>query len=207
MNKTILKYLNDTEEEVTLTADEDTTIILLGIEPGSKELNIELKKAGASANILGIFIGHEGEMKIRTIQHHLASNTTSDLLFKTILFNNARFDYQGLIKIDKVAQNSNAYQRNDNILMSGSSHSAGQGPKVDTKPELEILANEVRCTHGATIGKLDEEQIYYLMTRGLSRDKAVEILLEGFLGEVIERIDDEEKREEIKKIIIEKLRN
>lgn len=230
MSRVVINYINQDDKAITLPVkkDEDVTIVLVGpsttLSTGQapenpdrsqdseqvleKEIIIELKEEGASAKILGIFIGHEGEMIVRTTQHHQAPDTTSDLLFKTILFDRGKFDYQGLIKIDKVAQNSNAYQRNDNLLIGDPSTtlSTGQAPQVYTKPILEIEANEVRCTHGATIGKLDEEQIYYLMTRGLSRSQAVEILLEGFLGEVIERIDDEAKREKVREIIFKELK-
>lgn len=178
-------------QKTTLTVDRDNlTYVLLADQPGEKELTIELVKEGIEVKLLGIFIGRQGDMLVRTIQHHVSRHTTSNLLFKTVLLDEARFDYRGLIKIDRDAQGSNAYQRNDNLLL----HEKAQ---VETQPELEILANEVRCTHGATVGKLDEEQLYYLMTRGLKREQAEHTLLEGFLGEVVERIDDLQVREQV----------
>jgi Fe-S cluster assembly protein SufD len=176
---------------ITLTADrENLTYIILADQPGEKEVTVELAKEGIEVELLGIFIGRQGEMKVRTTQHHVKPHGTSNLLFKTVLLDEAKFDYRGLIKIDPNAQGSNAYQRNDNLVL----HDKAQ---VETQPELEIEANEVRCTHGATVGKLDEEQLYYLMTRGLALEQAEQILLTGFLGEVVDKIDDLQVRDKV----------
>lgn len=198
MSRVIVEQLIQSDEKVTLNVDKNITYILVGLEPGDKEIEVVLTKEGVEAKILGLFVLQEGEVKIHTLQHHQAPNATSDLMFKSIVLGNAKFNYQGMIKIDHEAQGSNAYQRNDNLVMH-------EQALVDTKPELEILANEVRCTHGATVGKLDEEQIYYLMTRGMTREQAVQVLLEGFLGEVIDRVDDEDVREDLRKQIAEAL--
>ena len=212
MSEIIFKKIDESDKKIILPVaeGEEVTFILIGTEPGEKEIIVELKGEGARAQILGLFILQEGEVKVRTIQHHQAPNTTSDLLFKTILLDKARspfetlreggkFDYQGLIKIDKKAQGANAYQRNDNLMV-------GSATKVKTKPDLEILADDVRCTHGATVGKPNEDQLFYLHSRGLTKNQAEYILIEGFLAEVIDRIEDEKKRKEVKKIVIEKLK-
>lgn len=191
MPKIIVEQLDNHDKKVVLNVVENITYVLVGTRAGEKEIEVALTKQGVEAKILGLFILREGEVKIHTLQHHQAPHATSDLLFKSIVLGSAQLDYQGMIKIDHEAQGSNAYQRNDNLVMH-------EQARVNTKPELEILANEVRCTHGATVGKLDEEQIYYLMSRGLSREAAIQVLLEGFLGEVIGRIDEEKIQQELR---------
>jgi len=159
-------------------------IFLLGKNAQRGEVKIIIKGKKAQVQILGLIIA-AGEQKIElyTLQDHLKPESVSDLLVKSILFDRAKFNYQGLIKIEKDAQKSNAYQKNQNLLMSKSAW-------ADSRPYLEILANDVRCTHGATIGKIDEEQLYYLKTRGLEEKLATKLLINGFLREVIERIPD-----------------
>ncbi len=161
---------------------------------------IELVGEGARANILGILIGKgEEEYSIHTIQRHLAANTKSDLLIKSVLFDNSKLTYDGLIKIEKDAQRSNAYQRNENLVMN-------EGVKVDSKPELEILANDVRCTHGATIGKIDIEQIFYLQSRGLTKKQAEGLIIAGFLEGVVGRIEDKVLQQVVRDKIAESLK-
>ncbi|MBI4129898.1 SufD family Fe-S cluster assembly protein [Candidatus Roizmanbacteria bacterium] len=173
----------------TVKKGEKKTIIV----DRSGEYTIELIGEGAEANIVGIFIGRGNEVfTIHTIQHHKAPNTISDLLIKSVLRDKSKLYYDGLIRIDKKAQKSNAYQRNENLLMSGDAH-------VESKPELEILANDVRCTHGATMGMVDEEEIFYLMSRGINRKEAEQIIIEGFLQGVLDRIEDKKKKEVIRK--------
>lgn len=143
---------------------------------------VELRGKGAEALIVGAMkiTGNEN-VTIHTVQHHMAPDTKSDLLIKAVLYDKARLMYDGLIKIDKTAQHANAYQRQENLLMSDSVH-------VESKPELEIKANEVRCTHGATMGMIDEEQVFYLMSRGLFRSIAEDLIVEGFLESALEKI-------------------
>jgi Fe-S cluster assembly protein SufD len=208
MPKIIVNYLHEGEQKVRLpvTKDEDVTFVLIGMNPGEKEVVIELEGEGAEANILGLFVLSEGATKIRTTQRHAAPNTTSDLLFKSVLSGSAKFAYQGLIRIDRQAQGANAYQKNDNLLMDEESKPFDK-LRVTTEPELEILANEVRCTHGATIGKLDKESLFYLMSRGLSAPVAKQVMVKGFLQEVIERVPDSEVQEEITQLIVDELKN
>src|SRR3989338_4557715 len=153
----------------TLGKNEKKTIVI----DKSGDYVIELAGEGAEATILGAFVGKDDDdFKIHTLQLHKAPNTLSDLLIKTVMEGNAKFNYDGLIKIEKNAQKSNAYQRNENLLLSENAH-------VESKPELEIEANDVRCTHGATMGMIDEEEIFYLMSRGINRKDAEGIIVEG----------------------------
>lgn len=160
---------------------------------------VELAKEGEDVQILGLFIGRNNDQFIvRTTQRHRAPNTKSDLLIKSVLFDNSRLDYDGLIKIEKEAQGSDAYQRNENLVMN-------ENVRVDTKPELEILANSVRCTHGATVGKIDKDQLFYLKSRGLSKKEAEKLIIEGFFEGVLQKIEDRRLQKKIRDKINKRL--
>ncbi|OGG16661.1 hypothetical protein A3D78_07720 [Candidatus Gottesmanbacteria bacterium RIFCSPHIGHO2_02_FULL_39_14] len=148
-------------------------------------LSVIIKGKNAKVQILGLIIG-QGKQKINlfTLQDHLVQNSVSDLLVKSVLFDSSKFYYEGLIKIEKNAQKSNAYQKNQNLLMSANAW-------ADSRPKLEILANDVRCTHGVTIGKIDPEVLYYLKTRGLSEKQAEHLIIEGFFKDILDRIPDQ----------------
>ncbi len=116
-----------------------------------------------------------------TRQHHRTGNTTSDLMFKNVLRDAARTHYVGTIKVEKNANGTNAYQANRNLVLS-------EKVKCDTRPILEIESNRLRCTHGATVGRLDENQLYYLRSRGLTAAQAQNMLIEAFLEPILARI-------------------
>lgn len=181
MHRIVLDNLSNPSDVSITHEDGILYYVLYGFSTMEKRIEIHLTKEGAEADILGILIGREGECSISTLQHHQAPNTKSDLLVKTVLSGDAHFSYDGLIKIDRDAQKSNAYQRNENILLSSRA-------RVETKPELEILANDVRCTHGATIGRLNEEELFYLQSRGIEEKNAATMILRGFIEHVIARI-------------------
>ena len=148
----------------------------------SGSVNIEINSPDAEVFIYGVYIGRgKDNFKLNTIQHHKSGNNVSDLLVKGVFFDESKFIYEGLIRIDKKAQKSNAYQKNQNIIMS-------PGVFIDSRPFLEILANDVRCTHGSTTGKLSEDMLYYLQTRGIDYNKAEKLLIEGFVGDVFDRM-------------------
>lgn len=149
----------------------------------SGELNIEVEAKLAEVYIFGIYIGRGADnFKVNTIQNHKVGENVSDLLIKGVFFDESKFIYQGLIRIEKKAQKSNAYQKNQNLIMSPNVF-------VDSRPFLEILANDVRCTHGSTTGKLDAEQIYYLQSRGLAFASAEKVLIKGFIEDVFNKIE------------------
>jgi Fe-S cluster assembly protein SufD len=135
---------------------------------------------------------------LHTLQRHLVDHTTSDLLIKCALKDRARSIYQGLIQVSEGAQRTDAYQANRNLLLSNHA-------RADSIPGLEILANDVRCTHGATIGQVDEEQMFYLMTRGLARPEAQQLIVEAFFAPVLDRIPLEGVREQLKQVIERKI--
>ncbi len=144
----------------------------------SGKFTFDIKTSNVDLNIYGLFIGeNRDQFKVETIQRHLAPNSKSNLLIKGVFYGESKFIYEGLIRIEKEAQKSHAYQKNQNLIMSDKSF-------IDSRPFLEILANDVFCTHGSTTGKLNEEQIYYLRTRGLSINQAEKVLIDGFIKEI-----------------------
>lgn len=152
------------------------------LDSASGVFTFEIKASGVDLNIIGIYEGHNSDMyNLHTIQHHKAPNSTSNLLIKSVLNDESHFNYHGLIRIDEDCNGSHAYQKNQNLILSDKA-------VVKSEPDLEILSNEVFCTHGSTTGKPNEEQLYYLQTRGLSPKNAREIFVKGFLDEVREKM-------------------
>ena len=135
---------------------------------------------------------------MRTLQHHAAPHAYSDLLYKGALTDSAESVFRGLIRVDKGAQLTDAYQTNRNLLLS---EEAG----ARTLPNLEIEADDVRCSHGATVGQVDPGQLFYLMSRGLSRKQAERLLVFGFFDEVLGRIPVEGVRARIREAIERKI--
>jgi len=155
--------------------------------------------SGSRAFVNGFMFGDARQhFHLHTLQRHLQPHTTSDLLIKCCLKDRARSVYQGLIQVAKDAQRTDAYQANRNLLLSDLA-------RADSIPGLEILANDVRCTHGATLGHVDSEQLYYLMARGLPRLEAQRLIVEAFFEPVIERIPLETVRERLRGEIERKL--
>jgi Fe-S cluster assembly protein SufD len=184
---------------IAVEKNSDLTIIFIALGSVDFALDIELCGTGSTAKILGIVIGSGSELiKINTLQKHTVAHTVSDLHIKTVLAGNAHFAYDGIIAIDELAQQSNAYQRNDTLLLSPNA-------SAETKPALEIKANDVRCTHGATLGRIDQESVFYLRSRGLSSQQAESLITEGFLLALTEKIADAQIRAKISKKIIKHL--
>lgn len=195
-NVIIITELNKDQEFYVSDNEEKTFVIFLtGNKDQNGEVKIIIKGKNARVQILGMIIG-TGQQKINlyTLQDHLKPVSVSDLLIKSVLFDEARLNYSGLIKIEKNAQKSNAYQKNQNLLLSPHSW-------ADSRPKLEILANDVRCTHGATIGKIDPNQLYYLMSRGLNEKDSTKLLIEGFFNEVLWRIGEPKIQDKLAKEI------
>nr|BCX00937.1 MAG: Fe-S cluster assembly protein SufD [Bacteroidota bacterium] len=165
--------------------------VSLGARLSRAVIRAHLLEPGVAADLLGLYIV-DGDRYIEhdTLQDHIAPHTTSDLLYKGVLRDSALSVYSGLIRVHHGAQRSNAYQANRNLLLS-------RQARADSIPMLEIEANDVRCTHGASLGPVDEEHLFYLMARGLSRSEAEHLIVLGFLQEVLERIPVERVREEI----------
>ncbi len=130
-----------------------------------------------------VFAEDQQAFDYHTLQGHRSPNTRSDLLFKSALDDRSHSSYTGVIIIDRGAQRSDAYQANRNLLL-------GEGARADTEPMLEIEADDVRCTHGATVGPVDEEQLFYARSRGLAPDVAARLIVDGFFQEVFEKFGE-----------------
>ncbi len=171
----------------------------LGSKLAKANVETDLRGPGAHADLLGIFFGAgKQHFDFHTLQDHQAPNTFSDLLYKCALAGQAELVYTGLIRIAKQAQKSNAYQANRNLLLS-------QGAKADSIPMLEIEADDVRCTHGVAVGPVDEEQAFYLMSRGLSATESERLIVEGFFEQILKRIPAGDLREQLAEEITTRL--
>lgn len=187
------------QQKITVTENEEKVIVLVGQGSFDAQVSVEMTGAHARSIILGLFVCSEKDViKLHTQQLHTHGDTLSDLHVKTILFDRSVSSYHGDICIEPKAQRSNAYQRDDNLMMS-------QSARADSEPSLEILANDVRCTHGATIGKLDEEQLLYVRSRGIAVQAAREMLLSAFFHPVLARIPDEKLKIKIEHALVKKI--
>ncbi len=160
-----------------------------GSKKGKTRIQNDLVGTGATSRVTGAYFADgEQHLDYDTFQEHVAPNTESDFAFKGALRDHATTVWRGMIRVEPDAQKTNAYQENRNLLLSPDAH-------ADSIPGLEILANDVRCTHGATLGQVDREQLFYLMSRGLSRSEAERLIVRGFFQDVLDRIDLEPVRE------------
>lgn len=170
----------------------------------SGEIKIEILNKNISVEIFGIYFGEKNNnFSLKTTQHHLFPKSKSNLLIRGIFFDQSQFNYEGLIKIEKKAQNSFAYQKNQNLIFSSRC-------LIETKPYLEILANNVYCTHGATTGQLNKDQIHYLRSRGIKINLAKKLLVEGFFNEIFNQVKNfglENKIKKYQSIILNNLKN
>lgn len=170
------------KEEKCVVKEEGAHVFFLYNRSG--KLEIEIRKARAKIYVFGVFVGKKQDsFKVQTIQSHLSPASFSELSVKGVFFDESKIDYNGLIRIEKRARGSHAYQKNQNLLMSKSA-------SVESKPVLEILTDDVFCTHGSTTGQPDAEQIFYLQTRGLVEKAGRNLLAKGFLNEVFEKMFD-----------------
>ena len=190
-------------QRAVLERDAHLLNITVGLGGKLIKANVEtaLQGAGARADLLGIFFGADKQhFDVHTLQDHQAPNTFSDLLYKSALAGQAESIYTGLIRIAKQAQKTDAYQANRNLLLS-------QGAKADSVPMLEIEADNVRCTHGVAVGPVDEEQAFYLMSRGLSPTESERLIVEGFFEQILKRIPVGDLREQLAAEIAARMEN
>jgi Fe-S cluster assembly protein SufD len=160
-----------------------------GSKKGKIRIQNDLAGSGATSRVTGAYFADgDQHLDYDTFQEHIAPNTTSDFAFKGALRDTSSAVWRGMIRVEEDAQKTNAYQENRNLLLSKQAH-------ADSIPGLEILANDVRCTHGATLGQVDREQLFYLMARGLSRGEAERLIVRGFFQDVLDRIELEPVRE------------
>jgi Fe-S cluster assembly protein SufD len=155
-----------------------------GAGNGRVAMDTQLAGPGADAKVTGAYATHQRQhLDYATTQEHAAANTTSDLAFRGVLDGRSSTVWSGMIKVDPGAQQIDAFQESRNLLLTKKAH-------ADAIPGLEILANDVRCTHAAAIAQIDPEQLYYLRSRGLSLDDAKRLVIEGFLEATVERFEE-----------------
>lgn len=175
------------------TVDRDAsiqwTVAALGSKFSQVSQRVSLVGEGAYSQVNGVLFTQERQqLTYNTHQHHHAAHCRSDFLYKAALQDQSRTVWRGMIGVDPGAQKTDGYQRNDNLLLSDQA-------RADSIPGLEILADDVRCTHGSTSGKVDEELIFYAQSRGFTRKEAIRMIVTGFFQQIFDRITIESVRE------------
>ncbi len=192
-NKNIKYSFNNIEQNKNTISE--TFILSSGSNFFKSEVNCNLKGEHSSAFVNGIFsLDKNKHHEIRTTVNHLTENTKSYQLIKSVLEDSSKAAYQGKIFVNSDAQKTDGYQLSKAILLNKDS-------EFNAKPELEIYADDVKCSHGSASGSLNEESIFYLMSRGLNYNQARELLINGFLLDVVEKITDSEIKNLIKNMI------
>ena len=192
-NDNIKYFFSNIEQEKNSISE--TFILSSGSNFLKNEINCDLNGEYASAFVNGIFsLNNNNHHEIRTTINHLTENTKSYQLIKSVLEKNSNAVYQGKIFVNSDAQKTDGYQLSKAILLDKES-------EFNAKPELEIYADDVKCSHGSASGSLNEDSIFYLMSRGLSYQQSRELLINGFLLDVVEKITDSEIKNLIKNMI------
>jgi Fe-S cluster assembly protein SufD len=186
-----------------LVAGRDARITTLyttfGGDVSRADVQCRLRAPGSHVDMLGLYIA-DGTQHFdnQTLQDHLAPHASSNLLFKGALNDKGRSVFRGLIRVHPKAQRTDAYQTNRNLILS-------DGARADSLPNLEIQADDVRCSHAATVGQLDEEEVFYLLSRGIPKAEAVRLVVFGFFGEVLEQLPLEGVKQELLRVVERKL--
>jgi len=186
----------------TTTVDHDASAMSLNLHLGGRYSRFEslsrLIGDGARSDLLAVAVAtNEQEFDARTLQDHVSAHTASDLLYKNALEDRARCTFGGLIRVEPHAHFTDAYQKVRNLLLSDDA-------EANSMPGLEILADNVRCTHGATSGQIDEDELFYLRSRGIPIPVAQRLIVSGFLNEVIRRLDQPAIENALQRLIDEK---
>ena len=164
------------------------TIAAMGSQLSKVNQSVDLVGAGANSQVNGVmFTEARQHLAYHTQQYHRAPDCRSDFLYKAAQQDQSRTVWRGMIKVDPEAQKTDGYQRNDNLILSNSA-------RADSIPGLEIEADDVRCTHGSTTAKVDEEQIFYARCRGFTRKEATRMIVSGFFQQIFDRITIESVR-------------
>ena len=188
-----VEYVDQIPQNIVVERDARVDVVVL-VFPGVSadiKLDVHLVGEGAEANVYGAYVcGGEEKVKIAVDMYHDLPHCNSRQLFKGIAGGVSKVDFYGKIIVAQDAQRTEAYQENHNILLT-------DGAKVDTKPQLEIYADDVKCSHGATIGRLNEEEQFYMRSRGISLEDAKVLQMISFIAPVLENIQDESEREQL----------
>ncbi len=190
-------------QQIVVEGNARADVVLL-IFPGISadiKLDVRLVGEGAEANVYGAYVcGGEEKVKIAVDMYHDEPHCNSRQLFKGIAGGVSKVDFYGKIIVAQDAQRTEAYQENHNILLT-------DGAKVDTKPQLEIYADDVKCSHGATIGRLNEEEQFYMRSRGISLEDAKVLQMISFIAPVLEHVEDETQHDALTARIESEIRN
>jgi Fe-S cluster assembly protein SufD len=189
-------------EKATLEARASLTwtYATLGAGVTKNFVTIDLNGEGASALARGVYFAGSGQnFDLDTQQNHKAAHTTSDLLYKGAANANGKATWEGMITVDQLAQQTDGYQSNRNLILSDLA-------EINTIPGLEIKADDVKCSHGATVGKLNDDELFYLQCRGIPLEEARTLIVQGFFAGVLDGIPHEATKIELGKIITEKLK-
>jgi Fe-S cluster assembly protein SufD len=176
-----------------------TLYATLGGDLHRADVRCRMRAPGSHVDMLGVYVA-EGDQHFdhETLQDHIAPHASSNLLFKGALMERSRSVFRGVIRVHPKAQRTDAYQTNRNLLLSGEA-------RADSLPNLEIQADDVRCSHAATVGQLDAEEVFYLLSRGIPKEEAVRLVVFGFFAEVLDQLPMEEVREELLRAVKGKL--
>lgn len=197
---------NVTSLQINATSvDRDASALSLNLHLGGAYSRFEslsrLRGEGARSDLLAVSVVHrEQEFDARTLQDHTAPHTNSDLLYKNALSDRARTTFGGLIRVEPNAHFTDAYQKVRNLLLSDDA-------EANSMPGLEILADNVKCSHGATSGQMNDEEMFYLLARGIPPIVARQLMVAGFLDEVITRLGDDTISEHLRNLIVQKFRD
>jgi len=192
---------NVTRENVDIDRDGNVDWVFgaLGSKLTKNYSDLNLVGQGSTGKISGFyFTDNQQHLDHDTQQNHLAADTTSDLLFKGALLDESRSVWQGMIYVAPNAARTDGYQANRNLVLS-------EKARADSIPGLEILTDDVRCTHGATVGKIDKEEIFYLQSRGMPKETAERLIVEGFFDPIMQRIPFEGVKKRFQKAIKDKM--
>jgi Fe-S cluster assembly protein SufD len=192
---------NFSHERVRVGRDSnlDWVFVAVGSHLTKNFSDLDLIGRGATGRMSGFyFTDNDQHLDHDTQQNHMAPDTTSDLLFKGALKGRSRSVWQGMIYVAPGAQKTDGYQANRNLVLSKKS-------RADSIPGLEIMADDVRCTHGATVGKIDPEEVFYLRSRGIPYPMAERLIVEGFFDPIMQRIPFEGVQNRLEEAISKKM--
>jgi Fe-S cluster assembly protein SufD len=172
---------------------------MLGAAWQKSYFEVLMQGEGSDTRLVGLCVGRQRQhYDVQTLQDHIARGAVSDLLYRVAVADRSRSVYAGLIRVEEGAQKTNAYVQNRNLLLSPHA-------KSDSNPTLEILANDVRCTHGSTAGRIDDNQLFYCESRGIEREQARRLIVEGFFADVVDSFPEGTLRECGRGVVLEAL--